>query len=134
MLPSGITARVSIEEASTLGWDRYVGPEGATIGMHTFGSSAPLKDVPVVVMHKDQSYLCRWLGLKQLAAIEPKPGVPPTAPDPATSAPPHGNGQGEHPGTRSRGTPPPTANGKGKGQAPDDAGTPPADNGLGNRP
>ena len=41
--------------------------------------AAPLKDVPVVVMHKDQSYLCRWLGLKQLAAIEPKPGVPPSA-------------------------------------------------------
>jgi transketolase len=45
VLPPGITARVSIEEATTLGWDRYVGPEGATIGMHTFGSSAPLKDV-----------------------------------------------------------------------------------------
>jgi transketolase len=45
VLPPGITARVSIEEASTLGWDRYVGPEGAMIGMHTFGSSAPLKDV-----------------------------------------------------------------------------------------
>ncbi|MGH2962332.1 MAG: transketolase [Solirubrobacterales bacterium] len=45
VLPPSITARVSIEEASTLGWDRYVGPEGATIGMHTFGSSAPLKDV-----------------------------------------------------------------------------------------
>jgi transketolase len=45
VLPPSITARVSIEEAATLGWDRYVGPEGATIGMHTFGSSAPLKDV-----------------------------------------------------------------------------------------
>jgi transketolase len=45
VLPSGVTARVSIEEASTLGWDRYVGPDGARIGMHTFGSSAPLKDV-----------------------------------------------------------------------------------------
>jgi transketolase len=45
VLPTSVTARVSIEEASTLGWDRYVGPEGATIGMHTFGSSAPLKDV-----------------------------------------------------------------------------------------
>ena len=45
VLPSSVTARVSIEEASTLGWDRYVGPAGATIGMHTFGSSAPLKDV-----------------------------------------------------------------------------------------
>ena len=45
VLPAAITARISIEEASTLGWDRYVGPDGATIGMHTFGSSAPLKDV-----------------------------------------------------------------------------------------
>jgi transketolase len=45
VLPSAVTARVSIEEASTLGWDRYVGPGGAMIGMHTFGSSAPLKDV-----------------------------------------------------------------------------------------
>ena len=41
--------------------------------------AAPLKGVPVVVMHKDQSYLLRWLGLKQIAAIEPKPGVPPSA-------------------------------------------------------
>jgi transketolase len=45
VLPPAITARVSVEEASTLGWDRFVGPQGATIGMHTFGSSAPLKDV-----------------------------------------------------------------------------------------
>jgi zinc/manganese transport system substrate-binding protein len=40
---------------------------------------ATLKDVPVVVIHKDQTYLVRWLGLKELAAIEPKPGVPPSA-------------------------------------------------------
>jgi transketolase len=45
VLPSAVTARISIEEASTLGWDRYVGPDGAMIGMHTFGSSAPLADV-----------------------------------------------------------------------------------------
>jgi transketolase len=45
VLPPAITARVSVEEASTLGWDRFVGPEGERIGMHTFGSSAPLKDV-----------------------------------------------------------------------------------------
>lgn len=38
-----------------------------------------LKGVPVVVMHRDQLYLCRWLGLQELAAIEPKPGVPPSA-------------------------------------------------------
>ncbi len=45
VLPPEVTARVSIEEAATLGWDRWVGPGGASIGMHTFGSSAPLKDV-----------------------------------------------------------------------------------------
>jgi zinc/manganese transport system substrate-binding protein len=41
--------------------------------------AAPLKGVGVVVIHKDQVYLCHWLGLKELAAIEPKPGVPPSA-------------------------------------------------------
>jgi zinc/manganese transport system substrate-binding protein len=41
--------------------------------------AAPLKGKPIVVMHTDQSYLCRWLGLQQVAAIEPKPGMPPTA-------------------------------------------------------
>jgi transketolase len=45
VLPPSVKARVSVEEASTLGWDRYVGAEGSRIGMHTFGSSAPLKDV-----------------------------------------------------------------------------------------
>jgi transketolase len=45
VLPRAVTARVSIEEASTVGWDRYVGTRGRMIGMHTFGSSAPLKDV-----------------------------------------------------------------------------------------
>jgi len=45
VLPPAVTARVSVEEASTLGWHRYVGSEGKTVGMQTFGSSAPLKDV-----------------------------------------------------------------------------------------
>ena len=40
-----MTARVSVEQASTLGWERFVGTDGAMIGMHTFGASAPLKDV-----------------------------------------------------------------------------------------
>jgi len=38
-----------------------------------------LKGTQVVVIHKDQAYLCRWLGLQQVATIEPKPGVPPSA-------------------------------------------------------
>jgi transketolase len=42
LMPS-VTARVAVEQASTLGWDRYVGTDGAVIGMRTFGSSAPLK-------------------------------------------------------------------------------------------
>jgi len=41
--------------------------------------AASLKGVPVVIMHRDQAYLCHWLGLTELASIEPKPGVPPTA-------------------------------------------------------
>jgi len=45
VLPPAVTARVSIEEGSTIGWDRYVGSGGVKIGMHTFGTSAPLKDV-----------------------------------------------------------------------------------------
>jgi zinc/manganese transport system substrate-binding protein len=40
--------------------------------------AAPLKGVPVVVIHRDQAYLMHWLGMKELAAIEPKPGVPPS--------------------------------------------------------
>jgi len=45
ILPPSVSARVSVEEASTMGWDRYVGTDGVKIGMHTFGTSAPLKDV-----------------------------------------------------------------------------------------
>jgi transketolase len=45
VLPSSVTARVSIEMAATLGWERYVGLKGKTIGMHSFGASAPLKDL-----------------------------------------------------------------------------------------
>ncbi len=45
VLPPAVTARVSVEEASTIGWDHYVGPAGRRIGMHTFGTSAPLRDV-----------------------------------------------------------------------------------------
>lgn len=39
---------------------------------------APLKGLPVVVNHRDLSYLIRWLGLKEAGALEPKPGLPPT--------------------------------------------------------
>ena len=45
VLPPAVRARVAIEQASTLGWDRYVGDAGAIVGMHTFGASAPLKQL-----------------------------------------------------------------------------------------
>jgi transketolase len=45
VLPSGVTARVSVEMAATLGWERYTGSKGRNIGMHSFGASAPLKDL-----------------------------------------------------------------------------------------
>ncbi len=45
VLPKSVTARVAVEQASTFGWERYVGPAGKIIGMHTFGASAPLKSL-----------------------------------------------------------------------------------------
>ena len=45
VLPQNVTARVSVEMASTFGWERYVGAKGKMVGMHSFGASAPLKDV-----------------------------------------------------------------------------------------
>ena len=40
-----MTARVSVELASTFGWERYVGTSGQALGMKTFGASAPLKEL-----------------------------------------------------------------------------------------
>ena len=40
-----ILARVAVEQGSVIGWDRYAGSNGTIIGMHTFGSSAPIKDL-----------------------------------------------------------------------------------------
>jgi len=45
VLPPEIEARVAVEQASTFGWERYVGLKGRVIGMHTFGASAPLKEL-----------------------------------------------------------------------------------------
>ena len=45
VFPSRVTARVAVEQASTLGWERYVGSTGRIIGMETFGASAPLKEL-----------------------------------------------------------------------------------------
>jgi transketolase len=45
VLPPAVKTRLAIEQASTLGWERYVGDSGRIIGMKTFGASAPLKEL-----------------------------------------------------------------------------------------
>lgn len=45
VLPPDVRARVTIEQATTFGWERYSGSDGTRIGMHTFGASAPLKEL-----------------------------------------------------------------------------------------
>ncbi len=45
VLPPHIKARVAVEMGAVIGWDRYAGPTGAIVGMHSFGASGPLADV-----------------------------------------------------------------------------------------
>ena len=45
VLPPAVKARLAVEQASTFGWERYVGDSGQVIGMKTFGASAPLKEL-----------------------------------------------------------------------------------------
>jgi transketolase len=45
VLPPNVKARVAVEQASVMGWERYVGSSGHVIGMKTFGASAPLKEL-----------------------------------------------------------------------------------------
>ncbi|MDQ2622049.1 MAG: transketolase [Actinomycetota bacterium] len=45
VLPAAVKKRIAIEQASTLGWERYVGDTGRIVGMTTFGASAPFKDL-----------------------------------------------------------------------------------------
>ena len=45
VLPPHVKARVAVEQASSFGWERYVGRRGSVVGMKTFGASAPLKEL-----------------------------------------------------------------------------------------
>jgi transketolase len=67
VLPSKVLARVAVEQASTFGWDRYVGRTGTVLGMKTFGASAPLKELqkkfgftPESVVAAAQKQLALW--------------------------------------------------------------------------
>jgi transketolase len=72
VLPPQIRARVSVEMGSVIGWDRYVGTTGAKIGMHTFGSSAPLKDLlakfgftPEKVLEVAKAQIATCMGMRR---------------------------------------------------------------------
>jgi len=45
VIPPEVTARISVEQASTFGWARFTGLEGVRLGMRTFGASAPLQEL-----------------------------------------------------------------------------------------
>ena len=45
MLPPSVTRRVSVEAGASLGWDRWVGPEGAIVALDRFGLSAPAERI-----------------------------------------------------------------------------------------
>jgi zinc/manganese transport system substrate-binding protein len=83
LVAKALTARLAVVDAANAAYYTARGADflnrwqAATVKWES--AAAPLKGVSVVIIHRDQVYLCHWLGLVELAAIEPKPGVPPTA-------------------------------------------------------
>ena len=85
VLPPAVRARVAIEQASTLGWDRYVGDAGRVIGMHTFGASAPLKQLLVKFGFTPDEVVevaKRIRGGRKGAAVKASEIPPPARPEP----------------------------------------------------
>ena len=74
VLPDDDQARVAVEQAATLGWDRYVGLHGAIIGMHTFGASAPLKALLVKFGFTAEGVLKRRAGADRAARKQTQQG------------------------------------------------------------
>jgi zinc/manganese transport system substrate-binding protein len=83
LVAKALTARLAVVDAANAAYYQARGTDfqarWAQAMTRWNAQAATLKGVPVVVIHTDQAYLVRWLGLQQLAAIEPKPGVPPSA-------------------------------------------------------
>jgi zinc/manganese transport system substrate-binding protein len=83
LVAAALSARLSAVDAADAGYYQGRGSDfqsrwqAATVRWDQ--QAAALKGVPVVVIHRDQAYLCHWLGLREVAAIEPKPGVPPSS-------------------------------------------------------
>jgi transketolase len=74
VLPPAVTARVSVEKGSTFGWDRWVGPTGAIIGMSTFGASAPMKVLQAKFGFTPENIVATARAQLGLAHTEP-PGI-----------------------------------------------------------
>jgi zinc/manganese transport system substrate-binding protein len=78
-----LTSRLASIDTANAAWYQARGEDfqqrWATATARWNTQAAALKGTPVVVIHRDQRYLALWLGLTELAAIEPKPGVPPSA-------------------------------------------------------
>ncbi|MDH5227088.1 MAG: zinc ABC transporter substrate-binding protein, partial [Gammaproteobacteria bacterium] len=83
LVAKALTARLAAVDAANAAYYQARGTDFQTRWAQAMtrwnAQAATLKGTPVVVIHTDQAYLVRWLGLQQLAAIEPKPGVPPSA-------------------------------------------------------
>jgi zinc/manganese transport system substrate-binding protein len=83
LVAKALTARLASVDAPNAGYYQARGTDFQARWQQAMArwtaQGAALKGLPVVVMHKDQTYLVRWLGMQELAAIEPKPGVPPSA-------------------------------------------------------
>jgi transketolase len=75
VLPPDVKARVAIEQASTFGWERYVGITGKVIGMHTFGASAPLKELQKKFGFEPDQVVAAAKGQLALAASAIKDGA-----------------------------------------------------------
>ena len=75
VLPPNVAARVSVEQAGTLGWSRYVGASGVCLGMKTFGASAPLQQLQQKFGFTAEGVAA---AARQVLASDPRRIVPPT--------------------------------------------------------
>ena len=75
VLPPNVAARVSVEQAGTLGWSRYVGPSGVCLGMKTFGASAPLQQLQQKFGFTAEGVAA---AARKVLASDPRRIVPPT--------------------------------------------------------
>jgi zinc/manganese transport system substrate-binding protein len=83
VVAQALSARLVVLDAANAGYYQarataFLARWQAAIGRWE-AQAASLRGAGVVVMHRDQVYLCHWLGLAEIAAIEPKPGIPPSA-------------------------------------------------------